>query len=60
MKETTLTVSEALSAIKARIDGEWDNPALVKFGPLSTSVNDDILSIMECVPIYNDPMDLAL
>jgi hypothetical protein len=29
-----MTALEALQAIKARIDGEWDNPALAKFGNL--------------------------
>jgi hypothetical protein len=31
----------ALQAIQARIAGEWDNPALVAYGPLSpNSIND--------------------
>ena len=35
---------ETLEAIIARIDGEWDNPALIKFGPLSISSgqNNDV------------------
>ncbi|HET7150857.1 MAG TPA: hypothetical protein VFI60_05565 [Candidatus Acidoferrum sp.] len=31
---------EALTAIRARISGEWDNPALLKFGPLSDMTSD--------------------
>jgi len=31
---------EALEAIRARIDGEWDNPALVKFGGLRDTKED--------------------
>ena len=31
---------EALTAIRARISGEWDNPALLKFGPLSDMTTD--------------------
>ena len=37
---------EALEAIKARINGEWDNPALVKHGPLHASTTVDILGII--------------
>lgn len=33
---------EALEAIQARIKGEYDNPALRKVGPLSSSVDEDI------------------
>ena len=36
---------EALTAAKARINGEWDNPSLVKFGPLGTET-DDVLTIL--------------
>lgn len=32
---------EALIAIRARIQGEWDNPHLVAFGPLSADVRTD-------------------
>jgi hypothetical protein len=34
--------SMALEAIAARINGEYDNPSLVAFGPLSISVTKDI------------------
>jgi hypothetical protein len=35
----------ALTAIVARINGEWDNPALVGFGPLDVNSDNDILAI---------------
>ena len=35
----------ALDAIVARIQGEWDHPALKAFGPLSTDTTADILEI---------------
>lgn len=31
----------ALIAIRARIRGEWDDPHLMAFGPLSTNVRTD-------------------
>ncbi len=39
--------SEALEAIQARINGEYDNPLLQKLGPLMVHTNDDILRIIE-------------
>ena len=36
---------EALEAINARINGDFDNPALIKFGTLSTNTNQDIYLI---------------
>ena len=38
---------QALTAIKARIDGEWDNPALMAIGPLDTNIDNDVLRIAE-------------
>jgi hypothetical protein len=38
----------ALRAIRARINGEWDHPDLLKFGPLGNTI-DDILMIIEQV-----------
>lgn len=35
----------ALRAIIARIDGEWDNPALLQFGPMTHCTNTDIIYI---------------
>jgi len=40
-----MTPLEALQAIKARIDGEWDNPALVKFGALHSYTMADVYTI---------------
>lgn len=37
-----MTPTEALRAITARINGEWDCPALVQAGPLSTNVLADV------------------
>lgn len=34
-------------AIRARIDGEWDNPSLVAIGPLSIDPQEDIRAIIE-------------
>lgn len=38
---------EALKAIIARIDGEWDNPLLKKWGALSAITTQDILRIAQ-------------
>lgn len=35
----------ALQAIKSRINGVWDDPALMAFGPLSVNGDDDILEL---------------
>lgn len=35
----------ALKAIKARINGVWDDPDLMAFGPLSANGDDDILEL---------------
>lgn len=37
----------ALKAIKARIDGEWDNPNLMYYGALNVNTETDILRIAE-------------
>lgn len=42
-----MTDQEKLQAIEARINGDWDNPALLKAGPLSTSLTEDILHIIK-------------
>ncbi len=46
----TLTPLEALEAIKARINGVWDNPQLEKIGALFTQETEDIITILSCVP----------
>jgi len=45
--ETAPELLEALRAIKARINGEWDHPALTKQGPLNSITPQDILEIAE-------------
>lgn len=47
--ENTVTYSPAqhkLAAIRARINGVWDHPALVHFGPMTGNTNADILCIL--------------
>ena len=41
-----MTDSQKLEAIKARINGVWDNPQLMKIGELLTNTQDDILRIL--------------
>jgi hypothetical protein len=36
---------EACKAIVARINGEWDNPSLLKFGPCSENLIEDVLCL---------------
>lgn len=38
---------EALTAIKARIQGEYDNPALLAYGALTCDSADDVLTIAD-------------
>jgi hypothetical protein len=45
-QQSTLTATEALEAIQARLQGVFDNPSLVKFGPLG-GLHQDILSIAQ-------------
>jgi hypothetical protein len=44
---TAITPVNALKAILARIDGRFDEPALVAFGDLKTNTMDDIKSFAE-------------
>jgi hypothetical protein len=37
----------ALLAIRARIQGVWDQPDLVAFGPLNTCETSDVLEIAQ-------------
>lgn len=43
----TLSPVEALEAIRARIDGAFDNEALLAWGPLNTDPAEDIRAIAE-------------
>lgn len=45
-EDYTYSTSEALVAIQARINGEYDNPLLQKLGPLMIDTFDDILRII--------------
>ena len=42
-----MTPEEALLAIIARVDGEWDNITLMEFGLLSANPLEDIREIVE-------------
>lgn len=41
-----LRAVETLEAIRARMNGEFDHPALIKYGPLSATRDDDILAML--------------
>lgn len=41
------TESEAIQAIKARINGEWDDPQLTKLGALMPDTLEDIKLIID-------------
>ena len=41
-----LSPNEKLKAIKALVNGEWDNPALNKLGPLTNDTDEIILQII--------------
>ena len=45
--KSTFEMWGALEAIKARINGEWDHPALVAIGALHTNPETDCLRIAE-------------
>lgn len=47
MMPALLGAVETLEAIRARLKGEFDHPALVKFGPLSVTRDDDILAMVD-------------
>ena len=42
-----LSSNEKLEAIKALINGEWDNPSLKKVGPLTADTDENILYIID-------------
>lgn len=41
------TDAEKLAAIRARVHGEWDHPALLKLGPLSSDRLQDIERVLD-------------
>lgn len=47
IEKELLSANDCLAAIKARIDGVWDNPALVIFGALSVDPIEDIKLIAD-------------
>jgi hypothetical protein len=47
------TTSQALQAIKARLDGVWDNEQLVKLGPLSNNRLEDIRRIINITEVIS-------
>ncbi|QNK01698.1 hypothetical protein [Dyella telluris] len=52
----TLSQDEKLQAIRARIQGVWDDPALLKVGELSTDPNEDIRRILDAPePTIGEP-----
>jgi hypothetical protein len=42
------TAEEAQQAIQARLDGAWEHPALLRFGPVSESTHKDTQAIAAC------------
>ena len=42
--------TEALEAIRARLNGEYNHPALMKLWPLSTSILEDCYRILDNTP----------
>lgn len=49
MHETTFTPDEAIRAIRSRIAGNWDDPALARLGPLLPDTLEDIKRILDAV-----------
>ena len=47
---------KAVDAIMARIYGRWDNPSLTAVGPMTDSLEMDIIEIAE----FYDPLPFAL
>ena len=43
----SVSVVRATRAIRARRNGEWDQPDLVEFGPLTTNTDMDCAAIAE-------------
>lgn len=50
-EDITFTPLQAIKAMKARIDGDWDNKQLLKLGPLLPDENEDIRRILNCTPL---------
>lgn len=50
-EDVQFTPLQAIKAIKARIDGEYDNKWLMKLGPLTEDEDRDIRRIIDCTPV---------
>lgn len=46
-RELLMGARKALEAIRARIDGEWDNESLAQYGELHASMIDDVRRIAD-------------
>ena len=46
LREINADLLAALEATQARINGEWDSPALVAYGPLGSDAERDILCMI--------------
>ncbi|CAM5563729.1 hypothetical protein [Eoetvoesiella caeni] len=46
LEKSVMAATRRIEAAVARIQGEFDNVELVKFGPLSINVSDDVLQIL--------------
>lgn len=55
---THYTPGEAVSAIRARLDGVWDDPQLEKLGPLMTDSLEDVRRIVEGVSATYAPTSM--
>lgn len=45
LREVNAGLIEAMQAIEARIDGVWDRPALLKYGPMFSDGTEDVARI---------------
>lgn len=50
-EDVSFTPLQGIKAMKARVDGEWDNRQLMKLGPLSDNEDQDIRRILNCIHI---------
>lgn len=51
---------QAIAAIKARIEGEWDNPQLLKIGALNTDPLKDIQVILNIARPIDEPVKITI
>lgn len=48
-------ISDILQAAEARVNGDFENPKLIEYGELSTSVADDVNRILDSLKITFQP-----